>query len=101
MQVVVGFTLALCAALFGFWKCPNIGWVQWLSIASVGAALYGPQMIIGLCGAEVVSKSGVSSAQVRVPPSSAGPSVPGHPCYLQKFAAFVAGPSPLSCKATT
>mmetsp|Transcript_12536 Transcript_12536/g.37655 ORF Transcript_12536/g.37655 Transcript_12536/m.37655 type:complete len:323 (-) Transcript_12536:500-1468(-) len=63
VKVVVGFTLALCAALFGFWKCPNIGWVQWLSIASVGAALYGPQMIIGLCGAEVVSKSGVSSAQ--------------------------------------
>lgn len=63
VKVVIGFTVALTAALFGFWKCPNIAWMQWLSIASVGAALYGPQMIIGLCGAEVVSKSGVSSAQ--------------------------------------
>lgn len=70
VQVVCGFTVALGAALFGFWKCPNVGWVQWLSIASVGAALYGPQMIIGLCGAEVVSKSGVSSAQVPHSPQS-------------------------------
>ena len=40
-QVVVGFTIALAVALFGFWKCPNVGWMQGLSIASVGAALYG------------------------------------------------------------
>ena len=29
----------------------------------VGAALYGPQMLIGLCGAEAVSKTAVSAAQ--------------------------------------
>ncbi len=40
-----------------------MAWVQWLSVASVGAALYGPQMLIGLCGAEAVSKTAVSAAQ--------------------------------------
>jgi hypothetical protein len=119
-QVVIGYTIALAAAILGFWSTPNIAWVQWLSVASVrrvwrstpaacmagagcraehttamltrkplwwphaqaaggltshccsvvymvvsqvGAALYGPQMLIGLCGAEAVSKTAVSAAQ--------------------------------------
>jgi sugar phosphate permease len=33
--------------------CPNTPAVQWASIAAVGFGLYGPQMLIGLCGAEV------------------------------------------------
>jgi hypothetical protein len=32
-------------------------------VLQVGAALYGPQMLIGLCGAEAVSKTAVSAAQ--------------------------------------
>lgn len=55
---------ALTAVLLGaFWASPNIAWIQWLLVAAVGFALYGPQMLIGLCGAEVVPKPAVSAAQ--------------------------------------
>ena len=55
---------ALTAVLLGaFWAAPNIGWIQWIIVAAVGFALYGPQMLIGLCGAEVVPKPAVSAAQ--------------------------------------
>lgn len=55
---------ALTAVLLGaFWAAPNVGWIQWIIVAAVGFALYGPQMLIGLCGAEVVPKPAVSAAQ--------------------------------------
>ena len=54
----------LTAVLLGaFWAAPNVAWMQWLIVAAVGFALYGPQMLIGLCGAEVVRKPAVSAAQ--------------------------------------
>ena len=59
----MAYTVALAVFIFAFWHSPNIAWVQWLAVAAVGAALYGPQMLIGLCGAEAVSKSAVSAAQ--------------------------------------
>ena len=55
---------ALTAVLLGaFWAAPNVAWIQWIIVAAVGFALYGPQMLIGLCGAEVVPKPAVSAAQ--------------------------------------
>ena len=55
---------ALTAVLLGaFWAAPNVGWIQWIIVAAVGFALYGPQMLIGLCGAEIVPKPAVSAAQ--------------------------------------
>ena len=63
VQVVMTYA-ALTAVLLGaFWAAPNIGWIQWIIVAAVGFALYGPQMLIGLCGAEVVPKPAVSAAQ--------------------------------------
>ena len=62
-QVVMAYTVAMAVFIFAFWHSPNIAWVQWLAVAAVGASLYGPQMLIGLCGAEAVSKSAVSAAQ--------------------------------------
>ncbi len=59
----MAYTVAMAVFIFAFWHSPNIAWVQWLAVAAVGAALYGPQMLIGLCGAEAVSKSAVSAAQ--------------------------------------
>ena len=54
----------LTALLLGvFWAAPNVAWMQWLIVAGVGFALYVPQMLIGLCGAEVVRKPAVSAAQ--------------------------------------
>lgn len=63
VKVVMSYTVALALFIFGFWHAPNVGWIQWIAVALVGAALYGPQMLIGLCGAETVSKSAVSAAQ--------------------------------------
>lgn len=37
--------------------------MQWLVIAGLGFAIYGPQMLIGLCGAELVSQRSVGASQ--------------------------------------
>eukprot|EP01026_Neomeris_dumetosa_P058917 TRINITY_DN5499_c0_g1_i5.p1 TRINITY_DN5499_c0_g1~~TRINITY_DN5499_c0_g1_i5.p1 ORF type:complete len:538 (+),score=63.90 TRINITY_DN5499_c0_g1_i5:62-1675(+) len=62
-RVVVAYTIGTAVALLGFSLCPNIPWLQWLSVASVGFFLYGPQMLIGLCGAECVSPLAVGACQ--------------------------------------
>ena len=62
VQVVMAYTVATAAMLGAFWACPNVAWMQWLLVAGVGFTLYGPQMLIGLCGAEVVPKASVSAA---------------------------------------
>jgi sugar phosphate permease len=36
---------------------------QWLTIAALGFCIYGPQMLIGLAGAELVSPSAVGASQ--------------------------------------
>ncbi len=63
MQVVVAYAIGTAAALAAFWACPNQPTAQWLAVATVGFFLYGPQMLIGLCGAEVVSPSAVGASQ--------------------------------------
>ena len=63
MQVAVAYTLLTAVFLFGFWAAPDISWLQWLLVAGVGFSLYGPQMLIGLCGAEAVAKESVSACQ--------------------------------------
>ncbi len=44
LQVVMAYTVALAVFIFAFWHSPDIAWVQWLAVAAVGAALYGPQV---------------------------------------------------------
>ena len=44
LQVVVGYAAATAAALAAFAACPNQSTLQWLAVAAVGFALYGPQM---------------------------------------------------------
>lgn len=39
VQVVIGYTAALAAAILGFWSTPNIAWVQWLSVAAVSVTV--------------------------------------------------------------
>ena len=63
MQVVIAYALATAAALGLFWACPDVAWMQWLIVAAVGFSLYGPQMLIGLCGAETVAPESVSACQ--------------------------------------
>lgn len=52
-RVVVAYGILTALALIAFSVCPNLPLIQWFSIAAVGFGLYGPQMLIGLCGAEV------------------------------------------------
>jgi len=39
-------------------------WLQWATIAGLGFCIYGPHMLIGLCGAELVDKPAVGASQV-------------------------------------
>lgn len=63
LQVAIAYTLLTAVFLFGFYTAPDISWLQWLLVAGVGFSLYGPQMLIGLCGAEAVAKNAVSASQ--------------------------------------
>lgn len=66
VQIVIAYlfiTLGVLGALRGVpAAAPQL---QWLVIAALGFGIYGPQMLIGLCGAEIVSKKSVGASQVR------------------------------------
>ena len=53
VRVVLAYGIFTALALLAFSVCPTQPAIQWASIAAVGFGLYGPQMLIGLCGAEV------------------------------------------------
>lgn len=58
------YTVGVAASLFLFWQMPaGIAWAQWLNVFMVGFFLYGPQMLIGLCGAELVGKESVGASE--------------------------------------
>lgn len=61
--MVVIYLCGLAGALFLFWMVPEIWWAQWGVIFLIGFFLYGPQMLIGLCGAELVGPSAVGASQ--------------------------------------
>jgi sugar phosphate permease len=63
VQVIIAYALGTAAALAAFWFCPNVPQLQWASVALVGFFLYGPQMLVGLCGAEIVSPAAVGACQ--------------------------------------
>ena len=62
--VVVAYTLLTAAFLGAFAAAPasTPPALLWLLVSGVGFALYGPQMLIGLCGAEAVPRHAVSAA---------------------------------------
>ena len=62
--VVVSYTLLTALFLGAFAAAPasTSPAVLWLLVSGVGFALYGPQMLIGLCGAEAVPRHAVSAA---------------------------------------
>lgn len=58
------YTVGVAISLFTFWQMPShIAWAQWLNVFMVGFFLYGPQMLIGLCGAELVGKESVGASE--------------------------------------
>lgn len=64
IQVVIGYTVGVAAMLLAFAAAPaSAGWAQWASVFMIGFFLYGPQMMIGLCGAELVRPDSVGASQ--------------------------------------
>ena len=58
------YTVGVALALASFSQLPG-PWalLQWLNVFMVGFFLYGPQMLIGLCGAELVGKDSVGASE--------------------------------------
>lgn len=63
LQVTITYTILTGIFLALFWAGPATPALQWLAVAAVGFGLYGPQMLIGLAGAETVSPESVSACQ--------------------------------------
>jgi len=40
-----------------------LGWLQWFTVFMIGFFLYGPQMLVGLCGAELVGPKSVGASE--------------------------------------
>ena len=64
IQVVIAYTVGVAAMLAAFAATPaSAGWLQWATVFMIGFFLYGPQMMIGLCGAELVRPDSVGASQ--------------------------------------
>lgn len=64
VQVVIGYTIGVAAMLLAFKLTPATAiWAQWASVFMIGFFLYGPQMLIGLCGAELVGPESVGASE--------------------------------------
>lgn len=64
IRVVIGYTVGIAAMLLAFASTPaSVGWLQWLTVFMIGFFLYGPQMLIGLCGAEIVGAKSVGASE--------------------------------------
>ncbi|EFN51043.1 hypothetical protein CHLNCDRAFT_141550 [Chlorella variabilis] len=63
-RVVIAYTLGIAAMLMAFAAVPaSMGAMQWATVFMIGFFLYGPQMMIGLCGAELVRPESVGASQ--------------------------------------
>lgn len=62
IPIIVLWLFGVMASVTGLWFVP-VTWryVNWLAVFCIGFFIYGPQMLVGLAGAEIVDKSAVSS----------------------------------------
>ena len=61
----MAYTVGVAAMLLAFWATPaSLAWAQWATVFMIGFFLYGPQMLIGLCGAELVGPESVGASEV-------------------------------------
>jgi OPA family sugar phosphate sensor protein UhpC-like MFS transporter len=64
VRVIIGYTFGIALSLLAFAAAPaSATWAQWASVFAIGFFLYGPQMMIGLCGAELVRPESVGASQ--------------------------------------
>jgi len=64
IRVVMGYLAGVAASLLAFKMVPS-GWpvTQAVIVFMIGFFLYGPQMLIGLCGAEIVGRRSVGASE--------------------------------------
>lgn len=62
IPIIILWLFGVMASVVGLWFVP-VQWriVNWLAVFCIGFFIYGPQMLVGLAGAEIVDKSAVSS----------------------------------------
>jgi len=62
IPVIIAWLLGVMASVAALWFVP-VGWryVNWLVVFCIGFFIYGPQMLVGLAGAEIVDRRAVSS----------------------------------------
>ncbi|GIL82636.1 hypothetical protein Vretimale_8235 [Volvox reticuliferus] len=65
VTVVMWYTVGIALALLAFQALPAAipAAVQWFNVFMIGFFLYGPQMLIGLCGAELVGPDSVGASE--------------------------------------
>lgn len=64
MQVVMAYTVGIAGCLVAFQLAPAGVWaLQWAIVFLLGFFIYGPQMLIGLCGAELVGPESVGASE--------------------------------------
>lgn len=64
VKVVMAYTVGIAVALLAFKAVPgSLPWLQWINVFMIGFFIYGPQMLIGLCGAELVGPSSVGASE--------------------------------------
>eukprot|EP00741_Cyanophora_paradoxa_P018989 tig00021108_g18332.t1 len=63
VPIIVMFLAGIAVSILGFWAVPSgYRYLDWLAVSLVGFFLYGPQLLIGLAGMELVDRSAVSTA---------------------------------------
>ena len=64
VQVVMLYCLGIAVSLTALRFSPTgVFWLQWILIFILGFCIYGPQMLIGLCGAELVGPESVGASE--------------------------------------
>ena len=64
IQVVMAYLIGVAAMLLAFWAVPaGFPLAQSAIVFMIGFFLYGPQMLIGLCGAEIVGRRSVGASE--------------------------------------
>lgn len=94
LQVVMAYTVGMAAALLALQATPaGATTLQWVAIAALGFTIYGPQMLIGLSGAELVAPGAVGASQgilgwiAYLGAANAGRHVWGHHAVLKPYEA--------------
>jgi sugar phosphate permease len=64
IKVVMVYMVGVAVMLLAFRASPpGVGWLQSACVFMIGFFLYGPQMLIGLCGAEIVGRRSVGASE--------------------------------------